>query len=102
MEGPLPLRQVEVVLRELAERLDSMFAPHNRSLGTDFARFSNLASETVVRIREDCARFQHSWGAHNNPAKLARNLWAKRQEGAYPDFPPLTVYLDDDGKVCLR
>jgi len=69
--------------------------------------FSDLAPETLARIIEDCARFLIAYPAAREPdvpgARLVGGyVWTNRQGGDYPDFPPLTVSLGDDGKVYLR
>jgi hypothetical protein len=79
--------------------------------------FSDLAPETLARIMEDCERIQtrpisatHNWGTNTLAGKM---FWRDRATGfaglglepriRYSEvFPPLTVYLGDDGKVYLR
>lgn len=62
--------------------------------------FRRLAPETLARIIEDCAKLQ-LWDP--DTIEAGRLLWEKRQAGLYPQtFPPLTVFLGDDGKVRLK
>jgi|SRR6185312_6992959 len=56
--------------------------------------FSDLAPETLARIMEDCERVSHYL--------RGGEFWKWRQAGKLFDFPPLTPYLGDDGKVYLR
>jgi hypothetical protein len=65
-------------------------------------KFSDLAPENLARIMEDCERFAKEFGEW--PGKEhGYGWWIGRQRGSYsPQFPPLTVYLGDDGKVYLR
>ncbi len=70
------------------------------------AAFHMLAPATLSRINGDCERFQGS-RHFNNTAEGAlwlrgSNTWAWRNEGRYPDFPPLTVSLGEDGLIYLR
>lgn len=58
--------------------------------------FSDLARETLARIIEDCARAQAQ--GHGDGAWF----WEYRQEAneaPKAGFPPLTLYLGDDGLV---
>jgi hypothetical protein len=78
------------------------------------AAFSWLAPETLARIMEDCGRAlrDRRSGYYAESAVAGKQFWAARQEAfrswghafAYQfrnDFPPLTLYLGDDGKVRL-
>jgi hypothetical protein len=63
-------------------------------------RFSDLAPETLDLIRRDCAAF-----GFEQPRRASEHggmFWEARNNGSYHGFPPLTPYLDDDGKVRLR
>lgn len=85
-------------------------------------RNAPLAPETVQRIVEDCAAFSDMLQSDYSSAqvrRMARDFWRARN-GEEPvrvfaefsgwrklversrTFPPLTPYLDDDGKVYLR
>ena len=66
-------------------------------------RFDDLAPETLARIVEDCARYRAIVGGTwvGGPS-AGRDLWAERQVGNFPLYPPLTAYLGDDGKVYLK
>lgn len=62
-------------------------------LGWDF---SDLAPETLARIMEI---------APSRPGATAEDgviFWREQQEGQFEGFPPLTVYLGDDGKVRFQ
>jgi hypothetical protein len=63
-------------------------------------RFSDLAPETLARIREDCGRYKmERLQAREDGARF----WAVRNDSTGCEgFPPLTPYLGDDGKVYLR
>lgn len=67
---------------------------------SEFAGFSDLAPETVERIREDCAALV---GAHEhlNRQDVGAVFWHSRQKGNQPRFPPQTISIDDNGKVRL-
>lgn len=74
------------------------------AIGRPFG-FSDLSPEAFAMILGDCERH-----LDNNPTRrlYATDLqgayfWENRQAGLeHPDFPPLTVSLNDEGKVCLR
>lgn len=85
-------------------------------LGTDpdttHATFSDLAPETLAAILKDCAMMEarkpYSGDAGEldwsyGDAAAGAQLWEDRQAERWPEsFPPLTLYLDDTGKVRLR
>jgi len=66
--------------------------------------FSDLALETLARIMEDCAEaIANPINGYRGAAKIDGTwFYAMRAKGNYPEFPPLTPYLGDDGKVYLR
>ena len=67
-------------------------------------RFVNWAPETLARIIEDCEALDTRTDGPRS-AQQGRDFWTTRQTGDATwscRFPPLTVYLSDDGKVCLR
>lgn len=70
--------------------------------------FRDLASETLAAILRDCAAWLAKYPAGPEYANDAVNdgayLWKDRQNGLYVEdaFPPLTLYLGDNGKVYLK
>lgn len=88
----------------------------------NFYGFRHLAPETLVAMLKDCALYQSYLTGEHSPDRLRRMgecLWYTRQDGDMfldmewgPDcaaltqcarvFPPLTLYLSDDGKVRQR
>lgn len=65
--------------------------------------FSDLAPEALAMILRDCAAAQHpAPGVGRYTVEAGRRFWAARQAGQWKAFPPLAVYLGDDGKVRLR
>lgn len=71
--------------------------------------FSDLHPETLAAIRKDCAAFGARYKRSDTKARGAE-FWRHRQRGFYgvagnrgrPVFPPLTPFLDDEGRVRLR
>lgn len=71
----------------------------------EFPGFRHLAPETLAAMLKDCEAFVRS--CHPSYADMARpvggrNLWVGRQGGTYPAFPPLTLYLGDDGLIYQK
>jgi hypothetical protein len=78
--------------------------------------FSDLAPETLAAILRDCERAAETYpDPAAMTAEAGRAFWAERQtrphkafianrRGGYhvTNFPPLTPYLGDDGRVYLR
>lgn len=69
--------------------------------------FHMLSPEALDLIRRDCDRMKGFYAGE--PSRPEGSLaWAYRQAGKFLQFPrtadltPLTPYLSDDGKVCLR
>lgn len=63
--------------------------------------FSDLSPEALAMILADCERGRSIYAKARQDD--GRHFWRWRQvEGARYGFPPLTVYLDDAGNVCLR
>lgn len=59
--------------------------------------FRHLAPETLAAMRKDCERFRRQYVL---PWYDGAEFWSGRQAGEYaPYFPPVTLYLDADGKV---
>lgn len=71
--------------------------PHHPVVGCGF---SDLAPEALVMILRDC----EGWLKLYPKASGGASFWRCRQDQLVtrPDFPPLTVYLGDDGRVHLR
>lgn len=72
--------------------------------------FSDLARETLAWIMEDCAKIADLIAGLDH--RDGKDIWTSRCRG-FPgpgtlaeymrtNFPPLTPYLGDDGKVYLR
>lgn len=62
--------------------------------------FRHLAPATLARILKDCEEFQairRELRAHD--ADNGAHFWEGRQQGAWRKFPPLTLYLGDDGLI---
>lgn len=69
--------------------------------------FSDLAAETLDRIRADCEantrEFLQPRGFDEVSRNNGRHFWALRQAGFWPTrWLPLTPTLGDDGRVYLR
>lgn len=61
-------------------------------------RFSDLAPETLAAILKDC----EANSSTDSTKRSGALFWRNRQEGAVPDFPPLTLTLSDDGEVVFQ
>lgn len=65
--------------------------------------FSDLAPSTLAAILKDCAARQAQHAPDITRAIVGRMFWNHRQRGVVgAEFPPLTAYLGDDGKVYLE
>ncbi len=76
-------------------------------LGVPMVRgFRHLSPACLLQISGDCERFlTGDKGRVRNDRASGASFWRARQIGAlatFYGFGPLTVYLDDDGKVRLR
>jgi hypothetical protein len=82
--------------------------PHNWYRGPNniCARYDSLAPETLARIMADCAKVSRlpEWKITRQSPDVGAGkwFWRERQQGDLADFPPLTPYLGDDGRVYLR
>lgn len=65
-------------------------------------RFDRLSPEALALILRDCEARLASADCVQNTREGGRSFWTRRQAGDRPAFPPLTPYLSNDGKVCLR
>jgi len=68
--------------------------------------FSDLAPTALARIVEDCERFQQSrWNTHPTADPERQRLQGAaywKSGGAFGGFPPLDLYLADDGLIHHR
>jgi hypothetical protein len=80
-------------------------------LTSRFAGFSDLAPETLAAMLKDCASFVNyvdGLGSSALGAREGARFWNGRNSGALGDgawaaaFPPVTLYLGDDGRVYAR
>lgn len=87
-----------------------VFGGYVNASGQLYLAFSDLAAETLARIRQDCAAWVHEfpgWG-HADGGRLFWGYRHRRLDDgsrvalALPRFPPQTPYLGEDGKVYLR
>jgi hypothetical protein len=90
---PFTQGYVEALLRVAPEwvRCGAVAGPHE-----GYCAFSDLSPEALAVILKDCEMVRVMWHGKG------QDFWRLRQEGGWPGFPPLTVYLGDDGKVRLR
>lgn len=68
-------------------------------------RFSDLHPATLARIIADCEQMEGrglSDAGLKNSGDKGGTFWRLRQANIYPSFPPLTLYLGDDGLIHLR
>ena len=68
-------------------------------------RFSMWSPEALALILRDCEAASgppHPRAVVGAANAAGRLFWYTRQHGKLPSFPPLTPYLADDGKVCLK
>ncbi len=98
--SPFAQGYVEAMLRGPIDLRGSVYESGGGTQDTLRLGFSDLAPETLATILGDCEAFERV-GAGRLPGGL---LWKTRQtEGAIAQgMPPLTLYLDDTGKVRLR
>lgn len=68
--------------------------------------FYDLSPEALALILRDCEAFEQCEMAELRNAAEGGWFWRTRQSGLSEElrdaFPPLTVFLNDDGKVCLK
>lgn len=67
--------------------------------------FSDLSPEALALILRDCEAYEASGrvvGLWRGDADQGAHFWRWRSQAADAAFPPLTPYLSDEGKVCLR
>jgi len=81
------------------EDLDPFTQGYIEAMGV--GTFSDLAPETLAAILKDCERFQKYSGKPRTHL-YGGIMWKQRGFGMLPQYPPLTPYLGDDGKVYLR
>lgn len=64
--------------------------------------FHWLAPEALALILRDCEGIGFGRGRfYADTQRQGGHFWADRQRGGFVNFPPLTITLSDDGKVCL-
>lgn len=63
--------------------------------------FSDLSAEAIALIFTDCAKVNGADDAAWLNADAGRDFWIGRQLGGFANagFPPLNIYLDEEGKV---
>lgn len=69
-------------------------------------RFADLAPEALALILRDCEAWSHQYthpAFDPGPRVRGQHFWRDRNRAPFfRDFPPLTPYLGDDGRVRLR
>lgn len=93
--SPLAQGSLEALLRQLAQQ-SGPWTPREGWRDTHWPGFSDLAPETLARIIEICP------GRQGATVEDGATFWREQQEGQFEDFPPVTVYLGDDGKVRFQ
>lgn len=74
------------------------FGPSSSVIGFDW-----LAPETLAAMLRDCEAAERSRVAFfTGEQGGGRMFWELRQNGAFPAYPPLTLYLRDDGRIYQR
>jgi hypothetical protein len=100
--SPFVQGYVDALLEACWRREYGVAAANDRCFGWK-AAFSDLAPETLARIIEDCDAYPLLFPSQGPAtAYLGACFWADRQAGRCPNFPPLTVSLNDDGKVVFQ
>lgn len=98
--SPFVQGYVEAMLQEFNRKCFGDFPITRKS---HLVVFSDLAPETLVRIIEDCATLARRAGYLVAPdAEQGAITWRQRQGGEISEFPPITLYLNDAGKVVIR
>lgn len=77
-------------------------ALHGDGSDTRDAGFRDLSPEALAMILGDCEQRLSVGGDWPNTTTAGEMFWLSRQRGRQVAFPPLTPYLSDDGKVCLK
>lgn len=112
--NPFTQGYVEAVMRSLWDEYEnirrSLSQPYVVGTNDQLARlqakkatiaYYNIAPETLARIMEDCAARLRG-GLEPNTLNAGHLFWGGRKNGRSANFPPLTPYLADDGKVRFR
>lgn len=69
----------------------------------DILGFSDLAPETLAAMMKDCERYlSHGRRRELQQPQDGAALWETRQMDISPAFPPITLYLGDDGRIYQR
>lgn len=101
--SPFKQGYVEALFASLPRELIAEWS--DRVLPLVYPGFRHLAPEALALILKDCAGYAPAEPrAYNEDSlrQMGRAFWVLRARGVLPAFPPLAVYLDDDGKVCLK
>lgn len=71
---------------------------------SDWAHFSSLAPETLVRIMEDCEDACTRYLFARSSGAEGADYWNERQDGGFvpANHQPQTAVLNDDGKVVFQ
>lgn len=96
--SPFEQGYVEALLRSYSDTL-------TEGLGEPLmVGFSDLDPEALAMSLRDCEAMEADWPLQAQPADLGATYWREQQRGALATkgFPPLTVYLGDDGRVQIR
>jgi len=104
--SPFAQGYVEALMRENYAELHRAAWQH-LILPPDDVRvgFSDLHPEARAMILKACNAVEEVYTELFQPDALRRmgaRFWERRQQGLFTLFPPLRVYLDDDGKVRLE
>ena len=101
---PFAQGYVEAMFADWAERLNEQ----RIALGLPLRRvaYRDLAPETLARIIADCEQaLADKLCGYMNYSETGAMFWKERQadqlNGMEPRFPPLTVSLNDQGKVVF-
>ena len=92
---PFAQGYVEALFADTAESLNA--ARIAARLPLRRIAFRDLAPETLARIIADCEQDQ----VYDEDPNDGKVFWEDRQRSALPVFPPLTVQLNNDGKVIF-
>lgn len=111
---PFEQGYVEALFASLRERWLTIASERQQDAwNLHYPAFSDVAPETLAAIRKDCAALHYVIIGCVMGGDVARGRvaweWRQRPEGhpkspnmaLHHRFPPLTVYLGDDGKVRL-
>jgi len=97
--SPFAQGYVEAAMREFVEQ-------QRLSKPGFWVGFRHIHPEALATILRDCEAWlteytERSAATIPSMPEVGREFWRIRQEGKRRTFPPLTITLGDDGKVCL-